>query len=80
MGVPPVVHSCLSGRLAYRVPAFCGLWSMWTARKIIAIVMGIVGVLLIARGVWGGVWPLSVQLLAGIALLAFAVIRWKYYN
>ena len=75
-----MVDSGLSGRLANRVPAFCGLWSMWTARKIIAIVMGVVGVLLIARGVWGGVWPLSVQLLAGIALLAFAVIRWKYYN
>jgi hypothetical protein len=53
---------------------------MWTARKIIAIVMGVVGVLLIARGLWGGVWPLSVQLLAGITLLVLAVIRWRYFN
>jgi hypothetical protein len=34
-------------------------------------------VLLIVRGVWGGVWPVSVQLIAGILLLAFSVMRWR---
>ena len=78
MGVPPVVHSCLSGRLAYRVPAFCGLWSMWTARRIITVIMGVVALLLIARGVWGGVYPFSIQLIAGVFLLILAVLRWRY--
>ena len=51
---------------------------MWTARRIITIIMGVVGVLLIARGVWGGVYPLSVQLVAGVTLLVLAALRWKY--
>ena len=51
---------------------------MWTARKVITIIMGIVGVLLIVRGAWGGVWPLSIQLIAGILLLALAVLRFRY--
>jgi hypothetical protein len=38
--------------------------------------MGVIGGLLIARGVAGGVWPLSVQLIAGILLLVFAALRW----
>ena len=40
--------------------------------------MGAIGVALIARGLWGGVWPLSVQLIAGILLLALAVLRWRF--
>ena len=51
---------------------------MWTARKIITIIMGVVGVLLIVRGVGGGVWPLSVQFIAGVFLLILAVLRWRY--
>jgi hypothetical protein len=53
---------------------------MWTARKIITIVMGVIGLGLIARGVIGGVWPLSVQLIAGVLLLALAVLRWRYMS
>jgi len=51
---------------------------MWTARRVITIILGVVGVLLIVRGVWGGVWPVSVQLIAGVLLLALAVLRYRY--
>jgi hypothetical protein len=53
---------------------------MWTTRKIIAIVTGALGVLLIARGAWGGVWPLSLQLIAGVLLVVMAVLRWRTLN
>ncbi len=51
---------------------------MWTARRIITIIMGVVGVLLIVRGVWGGVYPLSIQLIAGVLLVILAALRWRY--
>jgi len=51
---------------------------MWTTRKIITLIMGAVGVALIARGFIGGLWPLSVQLVAGVLLLTLAVLRWRY--
>ena len=51
---------------------------MWTTRKIITLIMGAVAVALIARGVIGGLWPLSVQLIAGILLLILAVLRWRF--
>ena len=51
---------------------------MWTARRVITIILGVVGVLLIVRGVWGGVWPVSIQLIAGVLLLALAVLRYRY--
>ncbi|MDI9599516.1 MAG: hypothetical protein QM323_08505 [Acidobacteriota bacterium] len=51
---------------------------MHRTRQIITAVMGALGVLLIARGVWGGVWPVSVQLVAGVALAVYAVLRWRY--
>jgi hypothetical protein len=44
-------------------------------KQIIALIMGTVGVLLIAKGVWGGVWPPSLQLIAGILLVTFAGLR-----
>jgi hypothetical protein len=40
--------------------------------------MAVLGVLLIARGVWGGVWPISLQLIAGVLLLGYAVLQWRY--
>ena len=40
--------------------------------------MGVIGVLLIVRGAWGGVWPVSIQLIAGVLLTTLAVLRWKY--
>jgi hypothetical protein len=51
---------------------------MWTTRRVITIIMGVIGVALIVRGAWGGVWPVSIQLIAGVLLLVFAVLRWKY--
>ncbi len=49
---------------------------MRTSKQIIALIMGAVGVLLVVRGVWGGAWPISVQLIAGILLIAYAGLRW----
>jgi hypothetical protein len=38
--------------------------------------MGVLGVALIARAVsFGQVWPLSVQMLAGVALVVYAAFR-----
>ncbi len=51
---------------------------MHRTKQIITIIMGVVAVLLIARGVWGGVWPLSLQLIVGVLLLVFAIVRWRY--
>jgi hypothetical protein len=49
---------------------------MRTSRQVIALVMGVLGVLLIVRGVWGGAWPLSIQTIAGVLLIVFAGLRW----
>jgi len=51
---------------------------MWNVRRIITVITGVVGVLLIVRGVWGGVWPLSIQLIAGFFLVILAALRWRY--
>ncbi len=47
-------------------------------KQVITVIMGALGVLLIVRGVWGGVWPISIQLIAGVLLLVYAVLRWRY--
>ena len=32
----------------------------------------------VADGVAGGVWPLSVQLVAGVLLIAYAIVRFRF--
>jgi hypothetical protein len=49
---------------------------MLRTRQIILVVTALLGLLLIVRGAWGGVWPLSIQLIAGVLLLVFAGLRW----
>jgi hypothetical protein len=49
---------------------------MLRTRQIILVVTAILGVLLVVRGAWGGVWPLSIQLIAGVLLLVYAGLRW----
>jgi drug/metabolite transporter (DMT)-like permease len=51
---------------------------MWTIRRIITLIMGAVGVALIVRGLIGGIWPLSVQLIAGVLLVVLAALRWRF--
>ena len=66
-----MVHSASRGRLAYGGPA-CFL-NMLKTRQIIAIVTGgRWASLLVVRGAWGGVWPPSIQLLAGMLLVVVA--------
>jgi hypothetical protein len=49
---------------------------MLKTKQIIAVITGVIGVLLIVRGAWGGVWPLSLQFIAGVLLLIVAGFRW----
>ena len=51
---------------------------MKRAHQIFAIVFGAIAVALIVRGVAGGLWPLSIQFVAGVVLLIGAVVRWIY--
>ena len=51
---------------------------MRRAHQVIAVVFGVIGVALVVRGVVGGIWPVSLQLVAGILLLVLAVVRWIY--
>jgi len=41
--------------------------------------MLVLGGLLITYGVAGGLWPLSVQLIAGCLLVAFGALRLRYF-
>ena len=29
------------------------------------------------KGAWGGLWPISLQLIVGILLLVYAILRWR---
>jgi drug/metabolite transporter (DMT)-like permease len=53
---------------------------MLTARKIIALAMGALGVLLVVYGLSGGLWPVAVQTIAGVLLVLFAWFQWKRWN
>jgi hypothetical protein len=66
---PPDAGSPTAGRL---------FAEMNRAKQIITVVMGALGVLLIVRGVWGGVWPISIQFIAGVLLVGYALLRWRY--
>jgi hypothetical protein len=53
---------------------------MRITREITAIILGLFGVALIVRGAWGGIWPVSVQLIAGLALITYAYLRWRRWH
>jgi hypothetical protein len=48
-----------------------------TTKRILAVVMAVLGVALVVVGVRGGIWPLSIQFLCGLALIALAYLRWR---
>jgi len=50
---------------------------MRRTRQIFAAAFVVLGALLVAKGAWGGLWPVSFQLLAGVALIVFGVLRWR---
>jgi drug/metabolite transporter (DMT)-like permease len=51
---------------------------MKRAHKILAVVFAVVGAALVVRGVAGGIWPVSLQFLAGLLMLVLAALRWIY--
>ncbi len=50
---------------------------MRTTQQILTAVAGVLGLLLIGTSVWDGVWPISVQFIAGVLLLVYTVLRWR---
>jgi len=48
-----------------------------TTKRVLAVVMALLGVALVVVGVWGGIWPISLQFIAGLLLIAFAYLRWR---
>ncbi len=50
---------------------------MRTTKRTLAVVMGVLGVMLAVKGAMDGVWPVSMQLMAGVLLVVFAVLRWR---
>ncbi len=51
---------------------------MKRAHQILAVVFAVVAAALLVRGAMGGLWPVSVQFLAGVVLLGGAILRWIY--
>ena len=51
---------------------------MHRTRQIFSVVFIVLGAALLARGLWGGVWPLSLQTILGLLLLAMGVLRLRY--
>ena len=50
---------------------------MRRTQRILAVVTGGLGLLLVVKGAMNGVWPVSMQLMAGVLLVVFAVLRWR---
>jgi drug/metabolite transporter (DMT)-like permease len=50
---------------------------MRTTKRTLAVVMGVLGLMLVVKGAMDGVWPVSMQLMAGVLLVVFAVLRWR---
>jgi hypothetical protein len=46
---------------------------MRRTKQIFAAIFVVLGVLLVVKGFW----PISVQLIAGVALIVFGVLRWR---
>ncbi len=50
---------------------------MRRTKQIFAGAFVVLGVALVVKGAWGGLWPVSIQLIAGVALTVFGVLRWR---
>lgn len=50
---------------------------MRRTRQVLTGALGALGIALVVYGLAGGVWPLSMQLVAGALLLVYAVVRWR---
>jgi hypothetical protein len=50
---------------------------MRTVQRILTVILGVLGLLLIGKAVMDGLWPVSLQLVAGGLLIVLAVVRWR---
>jgi hypothetical protein len=50
---------------------------MRRTKRIFAAAFVVLGVALMVKGAWTGLWPVSMQLVAGLALVVFGVLRWR---
>ena len=48
------------------------------ARQVFSVVFVVLGAALLVRGLWAGIWPLSLQTIAGALLLIMGVLRLRY--
>ena len=51
---------------------------MHRTRQVFSVVFIVLGAALLARGLWAGAWPLSLQTILGVLLLAMGVLRLRY--
>lgn len=54
-----------------------GGWTLRTTQRILTVIAGVLGLLLIGKAVFDGLWPISLQLVAGILLIVYTVVRWR---
>jgi hypothetical protein len=43
----------------------------------LTLATGAIGALLMVKGAWDGLWPISLQLIVGVLLLVYAILRWR---
>jgi hypothetical protein len=49
---------------------------MRKTKQIFAVAFVVLGALLLAKAVAGGLWPPSLQLIAGASLVVYGMLRW----
>lgn len=50
---------------------------MRKVQQILALAAGVMGAALVVYGASGGLWPLTLQFVAGCLLVGYAVLRWR---
>jgi hypothetical protein len=53
---------------------------MRSLQRMLVMVTGVIGALLVVKGVWGGLWPISLQLIVGVLLLVYAFFRLRAFS
>ena len=50
---------------------------MRKTKQMFSVAFVVLGALLVVKAVAGGLWPPSLQLIAGVALLVYGLLRWR---